>query len=99
MATSRSLERRVAFTLACITALLAIALAMWFISTVRAEPLASRSFYDGQGRFAGSSVTRGKSTSFYGPNGRFAGSALQLGRSTNFYDSQGRNAGSALDRR
>jgi hypothetical protein len=38
MTTSRSLERRRAFTLACITALLAIALAMWFIGTVRAGP-------------------------------------------------------------
>jgi hypothetical protein len=39
MTTDRSLERRGAFTLACIGALLVIALAMWFISTIRAEPL------------------------------------------------------------
>jgi hypothetical protein len=39
MTTSRSLERRGAFTLVCITALLVIALVMWFISAVRAEPL------------------------------------------------------------
>jgi hypothetical protein len=37
MTTSRSLERRGTF--ACITALLSIALAMWFIATVGAEPL------------------------------------------------------------
>jgi hypothetical protein len=38
MTTSRSLERRDAFTLAYITALLVIALPMWFISTMGAEP-------------------------------------------------------------
>jgi hypothetical protein len=39
MTTSQSLERRGVFTLACIAAVLVIALAIWFISTVRAEPL------------------------------------------------------------
>jgi hypothetical protein len=49
MTTSRSPERRSAFLLACITALLAIALAMWFIGTVRAEPVAGMSL---AGRFS-----------------------------------------------
>jgi hypothetical protein len=39
MTTSRSLERRGAFMLACITALLAIVLAVWFVAAVSAEPL------------------------------------------------------------
>ena len=77
MTTSRSLERRGAFTLACITALLAIALAMWFISAAGAEPATSRSFYDRNGSFAGSSVTRGNLTSFTDRNGRFDGSAIR----------------------
>jgi hypothetical protein len=47
-AMTTSLERRRAFLLACITALLAIALAMWFIGTVRAEPVAGMSL---AGRF------------------------------------------------
>jgi hypothetical protein len=39
MPTARSPKRRGAFMLACITALLAIALAVWFIASVNAEPL------------------------------------------------------------
>jgi len=39
MTTLQSLEWRGAFMTACIAALLAILLAMWFIATVRAQPL------------------------------------------------------------
>jgi len=39
MTTSRSLERRGGFTLACIMALLVIVLVMWFISAIGADPL------------------------------------------------------------
>jgi hypothetical protein len=95
MTTSRSLERRGGFTLACITALLAIALAMWFISAVRAEPSPSRSFYDRNGSFAGSSVTHGNQTSFTDRNGRFDGTAIKNSDvTTSFYDARGRFTGS-----
>jgi hypothetical protein len=79
MTTPRSPEWRAAFMLACITALLAIALAMWFVSTVRAEPAASRSLYDGQGRFTGSAIKHGNGSSFYGGRGRFIGSSTNTG--------------------
>jgi hypothetical protein len=96
--TSRSLERRGAFMLACITALLAIALAMRFISAVRAEPATSRSFYDRNGSFAGSSVTRGNSTSFTDRNGRFDGTAIKNSDgTTSFYDARGRFTGSSTN--
>jgi YD repeat-containing protein len=35
-----------------------------------------RSFYDGQGRFAGSAVRHGKWTTFYDQQGRYTGSAI-----------------------
>ena len=43
--------------------LIIIAVVMWMASAL-AEPATSRSFYDHNGSFAGSSVTRGNSTSF-----------------------------------
>ena len=49
-----------------------IAVALIAIATPAAAQ--TRSFYDGQGQFAGSSTTRGNSSSFYGSNGSFAGS-------------------------
>jgi len=61
-----------------------------------AEP--SRNFYDGQGRFAGSSLTRGNSTTFYDAGGRFSGSALERGKTRTFYDRQGRYSGSSINR-
>jgi len=57
---------------------------------------ASRTYYDGQGRFAGSSVTRGSSSSFYGSNGQFAGSAIRNGNTSSFYDAQGRFVGTSI---
>jgi hypothetical protein len=96
MTTLRSLERRGAFTLACITALLAIALPMWFISTARAEP--SRSFYDQRGSFAGSAVTRGNATTFSDRNGRFDGTAIRNSDgTTSFYDRRGYFTGSSTN--
>ena len=53
----------------------------------------TRSFYDGNGSFAGSSVTRGNSSSFYDGQGRFSGSAVRHGNSRSFYDGQGRYTG------
>jgi hypothetical protein len=43
----------------------------------------TRSFYDRNGSFAGSSVTHGNSTSVYDRNGRFDGSAIRGGRAGN----------------
>jgi hypothetical protein len=37
----------------------------------------TRSFYNGNGSFAGSSVTRGNSSSFYNGSGSFAGSSVR----------------------
>jgi hypothetical protein len=47
--------------------------------------------------FAGSSVSRGKSTSFYDGQGRFSGSAIKHGNSTSFYDGRGRYTGSSIN--
>jgi hypothetical protein len=74
------------------SALIVAALAM----TVTSASAQSRSYYDEQGRFAGSSTTRGDSRSFYGSNGQFAGSAIRNGNSTSFYDGQGRYSGSSV---
>jgi hypothetical protein len=50
-----------------------------------------------RGSFAGSSVTRGKSTPFYDRQGRFSGSAIRHGNWTSFYDGRGRFTGSVID--
>jgi YD repeat-containing protein len=67
-----------------------------FALTVGSASAQSRTYYDGQGRFAGSSVTRGHSSSYYGGNGQFAGSSVRHGNSTSFYDGQGRFTGSSI---
>jgi hypothetical protein len=74
----------------------AVALAL-LPKLARAEPATSKSFYDRNGSFAGSSVQRGKSTSFYDARGRFSGTALNYGRSTSFYDGRGRFTGSVIN--
>jgi hypothetical protein len=74
------------------------AVVLWLIATfVGAAHAQSRTYYDAQGRFAGSSVTRGTSSSFYGSNGSFAGSSVRHGNSTTFYDEQGRYSGSSVN--
>jgi hypothetical protein len=91
-----SASRRGAFTLACIMALLVIA--MWFISAAGAEPSSSRSFYDRNGSFAGSSVTRGNATSFTDRNGRFDGTAIRNSDgTTSLYDRNGHFTGSVTN--
>jgi len=57
----------------------------------------SRSYYNERGSFAGSSITRGKSSSFYDGQGRFSGSSIKHGNSTNFYDGRGRFTGSSTN--
>jgi len=68
------------------------------VGILAATPYASaqtRSFYDGRGSFAGSSVTRGKSTSVYGS---FAGTAIRNSNgTTSFYDGRGSFVGSRVN--
>jgi hypothetical protein len=74
------------------------AVVLWLLAMVAGAAHAqSRSFYDGQGRYAGSSTTRGNSSSFYGSNGSFAGSAIRRGKSTTFFDGQGNFVGSSIN--
>jgi hypothetical protein len=62
-----------------------------------AEPSSTRSFYDGSGRFAGQSFTRGNSTSLSDERGRFSGSAVRnRNGTTSFYDGRGRFTGSSV---
>lgn len=59
-----------------------------------------RSFYDRNGRFAGSSVERGNSTSVYDRSGRFDGSIIRNSNGTSsYYDGRGRFTGSSTGRR
>ena len=69
------------------------------VAVLAAAPYASaqqRSFYDGRGSFAGSSVTRGNSTSVYDRQGRFDGSIIRNSNGTSsYYDGRGRFTGSS----
>jgi hypothetical protein len=95
--TARSLERRGAFTLACMVLLIIVALITWLTSAM-AEQSSSRSFYDRSGSFAGSSVTRGNSTSFTDRNGRFDGTAIKNSDgTTSLYDRNGHFIGSTVN--
>jgi hypothetical protein len=59
---------------------------------------ASRSFYDRNGSFAGSSSSHGNSTSFTDRSGRFNGSAIRNSDgTTSFYDKRGRFTGSSTN--
>jgi hypothetical protein len=58
----------------------------------------TRSFYNGNGSFAGSSVTRGSSTSVYDRNGRFDGSVIRNSNgTTSVYDKSGHFTGSSTN--
>jgi hypothetical protein len=73
-------------------------LVLWLLVTFARADSVSRSFYDGRGSFAGSSVRHGNSSSFYNERGGFAGSSVRIGNPTNFYDHQGRYVGSTITR-
>jgi hypothetical protein len=95
--TARSLERRGAFTLVCMVLLIIVALITWLASAL-AEPSSSRSFYDRNGSFAGSSTTRGNATTFTDRNGRFDGTAIRNSDgTTSLYDRNGHFTGSTLN--
>jgi len=56
----------------------------------------TRSYYDRNGSFAGSSSTHGNSSSFYDKSGRFDGSAIRNSDgTTSFYDKSGHFTGSS----
>ena len=73
-----------------------IAAALIALAMPAAAQTATRSFYNANGSFAGSSTTRGTSSNFYGSNGSFAGGSVRHGNSTDFYDAQGRYTGSVI---
>jgi hypothetical protein len=94
---ARSLERRSAIMLALLPAWIIIALIAWLASAL-AEPSTSRSFYDRNGSFAGSLVTRGNETSFTDRNGRFDGTTIRNSDgTTSFYDKNGHFTGSVIN--
>jgi hypothetical protein len=68
----------------CLRGVLFWGILLWllthFVHAASAEPSVSRSYYAGNGSFAGASITRGKSTSFYDHQGRFSGGAIDYGR-------------------
>ena len=58
----------------------------------------SKSYFDRNGSFAGSSVTRGNSTTFTDRNGRFDGSVIRNSNgTTSVYDARGRFTGSSTN--
>jgi hypothetical protein len=66
------------------------------IGHVKAQQSRSEAFYDRNGSFAGSAITRGNSTSVYDKAGRFDGSAIRNSDgTTSFYDRSGHFTGSA----
>jgi len=62
--------------------------------TVRRDQ--SRSYYDRNGSFSGSSIDHGKDASFYDRDGKFSGSAIRNSNgTTSFYDKNGHFTGSS----
>jgi len=56
----------------------------------------SRSYWDRNGSFSGSSIDHGKDSSFYDRNGSFSGSAIRNSDgTTSFYDKSGHFTGSS----
>jgi len=66
-------------------------------SSVRAEPRnQTRSYFDRNGSFSGSSIDHGKDASFYDRGGKFSGSAIRNSDgTTSFYDKSGHFTGSS----
>lgn|SRR5262249_43972787 len=70
----------------------------FFVVTKARSAEQSRSFYDKNGHFSGSSIRHGNSSSFYDRNGRFSGSAIRNSDgTTSFYDARGRFTGSSTN--
>jgi hypothetical protein len=78
--------------------LLALATLVLVATNAGAEPSTSRSFYDRNGSFAGSSSTHGNSTSFTDRNGRFDGTSIKNSDgTTSVYDRNGHFVGSSTN--
>jgi YD repeat-containing protein len=95
----RELQAEIAWR--SIRGMLILAFLLWLAHAFAAPAKAadqSRSFYDGQGRFAGSSNRYGRTTNFYDNRGRLSGTAIVHGNGTSFYDGRGRFAGSETRR-
>jgi hypothetical protein len=79
-------------------ATLIVALLLAAIDLAAAQQSTSRSFYDRNGSFAGSSVERGSSTSLYDRSGKFDGSVIRNSDGTrSFYDARGHFTGSSTN--
>jgi len=73
--------------------------AAFAISAARSEPFNTKSFYDSNGSFAGSSSATGRnSTSFSDRDGRFSGSSIRNSDgTTSLYDARGHFTGSVTN--
>jgi Protein of unknown function (DUF4236) len=101
---TRRMQRRVkaqqiwSTTKSAIKTLLLLAILYWVFTTfAHAQGFATKSFYNANGSFAGSSIMRGNSSSFYDGQGRFSGSSIRHGNSTSFYDGSGHYTGSSIN--
>lgn len=98
---ARRRELRAEIAWRSIRGMLILAFLLWLAHALAAPAKAetiSRSFYDGQGRFAGSSIRRDRTTNFYNNRGSLSGTAITHGNSTSFYDGRGRFVGSETRR-
>jgi hypothetical protein len=84
---------------AVVIGICALVFALFVASMAHAgERDTSRSFYDRNGSFAGSTIQHGSSTSAYDKSGRFNGSAIRNSDgTTSFYDKRGRFTGSSTN--
>jgi hypothetical protein len=82
-------------SVAAVAAILGLFLFFW-LSAANAQE--SRSFYDRNGSFSGSTITRGNSTSVYDKNGRFDGTVIRNNNGTSsVYDRNGHFTGSTTN--
>jgi hypothetical protein len=58
----------------------------------------SRSFYDRNGSYAGSSISRNGYSTFTNARGSYAGSSVTRGNTTTIYDARGSRAGTVTRR-
>jgi hypothetical protein len=63
------------------------------LAIIRAHAQQHSTFTDREGRFAGSSATRGNQTDISDRSGRFSGSSITRGNKTDFFDANGRYQG------
>jgi hypothetical protein len=77
---------------------MAVLIVLFVAGPALAQSTTTRSFYDSNGSFAGSSATRGNTTSFSDQAGRFKGSAIRNSDgTTSLYDRNGHFTGSVTN--